>query len=299
MQLKKQFDISIIIIGFNTNKNLKKLLDSINTIEINKSIEVVYIDDGSTDSSYDFFNKHIIKFSKNSYQSNENRGRSFATEKGISISRGEWLYFIRSNEIILKNTLSEFFKIISRKKIFAIMGVVKYHCKDKKFKNYLNSDYRGISKYTSGSKIDYKYLLFNNSLIHQSIFKKVHIDSTYDKYGGEELDFSFRFNQYYPDKTIACPGAVVLRNDYPILAEHCERLIEFGANNFKLLSLELKIKVIKYQFLLHPKRKLLIYIVNKLCKFLYKIDFRFKVINYNIIRLIMLCSILRGYHKGS
>ena len=299
MQLKKKIDISIIIIGFNTIKELNELLESINLIEINKSIEVIYVDDGSTDYSYDSFNSYLMKFSKNSYKIKKNRGRSFATKKGISISSGEWLYFIRSNEIILKNTLSEFFKIISIEKIFAIMGVVKYRCKDKKFKNYLNSDYRGISKYTSGSKIDYKYLLFNNSIIHQSVFKKVHIDSAYDKYGGEELDFSFRLNQYYPDKTIACPGAVVLRNDYPILAEHCERLIEFGANNFKLLSLELKIKVIKYQFLLHPKRKLLIYIINKLCKFLYKIDFRFKIINYNIIRMIMLCTILRGYHKGS
>ena len=131
MQLNKNFDISIIIIGFNTNKKLTKLLKSINTIEINKSIEVVYIDDGSTDCSYDSFNNHIIKFSKNSYKINENKGRSFATEKGISVSKGEWLYFIRSNEIILKNTLSEYFKIISTQKLLAIMGIVKYKCKDK------------------------------------------------------------------------------------------------------------------------------------------------------------------------
>ena len=299
MQLKKEIDISIIIIGFNTNRKLINLLESINTIEINKSIEVIYIDDGSSDYSYDSFNNHIIKFSKNSYKINENKGRSFATEKGISISKGEWLYFIRSNELILKNTLSEYFKMISTKKLLAIMGVVKYQCKDKKFENYLNSNYRGVSRYISGSIIDYKFLLFNNSIIHRSIFNNIYINPKLTKYGGEELDFSFKLNQKYPNKIIACPNALVLRNDYPILEKHCERLIEFGSSNFKLLSLELKLKIINYKFLLIPRTNILIDILNIICRFLYKIDFRFKKINYNIIRLIMLCAILRGYHKGS
>ena len=299
MQLKKKVDISIIIIGYNTLKELNELLKSINLIEINKSIEVVYVDDGSKDHSYDFFNSYLIKFSKNSYRIKRNKGRAFATKKGASISSGDWLYFIRSNEVILKNTLSEYFKIINGGGIFAIMGVVKYRCKDTRFENYLNSNYRGISKYASGSKIDYNYLLLNNSIIHQSILKKIHLNKDFDKYGGEELDFSFRLNKNYPGQTIACPKAIVLRNNYPILAEHCKRLIEFGKNNFKLLSFELKLKVIKYQFLLNPKMKPWIDIINKLCIFLYKIDFRFKKINYTIIRLLMLCAILRGYHKGS
>ena len=179
------------------------------------------------------------------------------------------------------------------------MGAVKYSCEDTKFENYLNSDYRGVSKYTGGSLIDYKFLLFNNAIIHQSIFKNIHINQNLDKYGGEELDFSFKLNQKYPNKTRACPDAIVLRNDYPILVKHRERLIEFGSSNFKLLSLELKLKVVNYKFLLLPIMKLLIDILNGICMFLYKIDFRFKKINYNIIRLIMLCAILRGYHKGS
>ena len=299
MQVNQNFNISIIIIGFNTEKPLSQLLKSINTIQINQLIEVIYIDDGSIDSSYDLFNACQLKFSKKSYKINTNKGRAFATEKGISIAKGEWLYFIRSNEIILKNTLSEYFKVIHLKEVFAIMGVVKYQSKDKKFENYLNSNYRGISKYKNGTPVDYKYLLFNNSIIHQSIFKNIQINQALSNYGGEELEFSFRLNEQHPNKTLACPSAIVLRNNYPQLANHLNRLVEFGATNFKLLNLELKLKVISYKFLLFPKMKLFIKITNVLCKFLYKINFRYEKINYNIIRLRMLCAILKGYHSGS
>ncbi|MDC1050573.1 glycosyltransferase [Candidatus Marinimicrobia bacterium] len=182
MQLSKKFDISIVIIGFNTYEPLKQLLDSINLIEINKSIEVIYIDDGSTDSSFNLFNKYIMNFSTKGHRINKNKGRAFATQKGIAMAQGEWLYFIRSNEIILKNTFSRYFKLISNKEILAVMGVVQYSSQDKQFENYLNSNYRGVSQYISGSLIPYKYLLFNNSIIHHQVFKYITINPRLNQY---------------------------------------------------------------------------------------------------------------------
>ena len=299
MQLSKKFDISIVIIGFNTYEPLKQLLDSINLIEINKSIEVIYIDDGSTESSFNLFNKYIMNFSTKGHRINKNKGRAFATQKGIAMAQGEWLYFIRSNEIILKNTFSRYFKLISNKEILAVMGVVQYSSQDKQFENYLNSNYRGVSRYISGSLIPYKYLLFNNSIIHHQVFKYITINPRLNQYGGEELDFSFKFNAKYPDQIIACPEAIVLRNNYPTLAQHCDRLFEFGSYNFKLLSSELKTEVVKYKFLLIPVMKHIIETIYLLSNVLYKINWRNKKINYRLIQTIMLCSILRGYHRGS
>ena len=48
----KNLNISIIIIGYNTSSELKKLLLSINNINASENIlEVIYTDDGSRDLS--------------------------------------------------------------------------------------------------------------------------------------------------------------------------------------------------------------------------------------------------------
>ena len=60
------FDLSIIIIGYNTQKELFNLLTSINSqnLDKKKQIECIYVDDGSTDFSIDCFNKFDLLFHK-------------------------------------------------------------------------------------------------------------------------------------------------------------------------------------------------------------------------------------------
>ena len=88
--------ISIIIIGFNTKNELEKLLISIKNIH-NESIEIIYVDDGSNDQSYEMYSSFTLQYSKKGKKLNSNMGRTHATQEGISLAEGEWLYFIRSN----------------------------------------------------------------------------------------------------------------------------------------------------------------------------------------------------------
>ena len=132
--------ISIIIIGYNTAVELIELLSSLNALKgASNVVEVIYIDDGSQDSSFSIFQNFNLKFLKVGKKLDKNYGRSFATQKGINVARGLWCLFVRSNESVSSDLILEFKKAILSNAAPAYMGVVKYRSKDKKFEKYLNN----------------------------------------------------------------------------------------------------------------------------------------------------------------
>ena len=288
--------ISIVIIGYNTKNELHELLLSINKIT-NQSIEIVYVDDGSQDRSYDLFKNFKTQHMKNGKKLIKNKGRSYATQHAIDMANGAWLFFVRSNEVLFLDTLDQYMHMSKSYTALAFAGSVQYCGKEKRLEQYLNGSQHGIKKYQTGNLINFKHLLFNNSFIHCSVFKKIKLNSALVKYGGEELDFSYRFNSLYPRQIRACPQAKVLRKNYPSLKVHCSRLFEFGHYNLRSLNPTLQKEVVKLPFLLYFNLNFLITPAYILLFFLYKINFITN--SFYIIKSIMLCAILRGYYKGS
>jgi len=195
------------------------------------------------------------------------------------------------------DTLAQYIHFSKTYTALAFAGSVQYSCKEKNFEQYLNDSQHGIKKYQKGSLVNFKHLLFNNAFIHCSIFKKIKLNPALIRYGGEELDFSYRFNLLYPKQIRACPQAKVLRQNYPGLKEHCSRLFEFGHYNLRFLNSALQKEVVKLPFLLYFNLNFLVTPVSLLLFFLYKINFITN--SFYIIKSIMLCAILRGYYKGS
>ena len=299
--MNNQNHISIVIIGYNTCNQLSILLKSINNQKLdNQLIEIIYIDDGSSDKSFQMFNDFITPYKKISKKFQNNRGRVEATQAGITLASGKWLFFVRSNEFLNPNTLREYSLAIESNLGFAYIGAVNYKCNDKSFLNYLNNKKRGSGLSPKGYFLHYRYLLFNNSLIHKKVFKKLSLNKNFRYYGGEELEFAFRLNENYKNKIIAWPTAIVTRTDYPTFKVHCVRLEEFGSTNFLFLNHKLKKEVIKFGFLLH--KNIFIKNINILIfKVLYGLCLKSKneTINFYIIRACFLSSILKGYYSVS
>ena len=290
--------ISIVIIGHNTSSSLKLLLGSINQLNASlNNLEIVYIDDGSNDNSFELFNQFNLQYKKKSKKLEKNMGRVFATQEGIDLSSGDWLLFVRSNEMLTSNIILEYIYSINNFNALAFSGIIKYQSNDQRFENYLNNKKRGIARYRPGDIIHYKFLLFNNSIIHSSVFGHIRLNQKLQNYGGEELDFSFRVNQKFPNQIKACPAAVVLRNNYPCFDNHLKRLYEFGKYNFLYLNNQMKKDVVYCNGLLFPPLKPIIYFVDYM--FFCFSWLNINNINFYIIRVRLLCAILKGYHKGS
>lgn len=95
---------SVIIPVFNTEKYLEQSVLSI----INQSltdIEIIIVNDGSTDSSLDIIQKLAKQDNRIQIISNHNNGLSIARNSGIYRATGEYIYFFDSDDLLDKNTL--------------------------------------------------------------------------------------------------------------------------------------------------------------------------------------------------
>ena len=291
--------ISIVIIGYNTAENLKELLVSLKKIKLNKDLfEIIYVDDGSLDSSVNIYKSCNLKIVKKHYHFKTNRGRVVATSKGVELASGEWILFLQSNVIVDSNVLKEYIKIISKKRALAFVGQIIYESGDLRFQNYLNHKKRGLNSAKNNSLINYENLLFGNCLIKKIVFKNICLNLDLKYYGGEELDFAYNLNQLYPHMMRYNQKSIVIRKSHPKLKEHLLRLYEFGATNLLLLNRPLQKKIIQFEFLLNNNwaNRTLIEILNCLLFAIFKI--KIKKIDFLIIRGLLLCSIMRGYYSS-
>lgn len=96
--------VSVIIPVYNTKKYLQECVDSIINQSLNQ-IEIILVDDGSTDGSVE-----IVKEYEESYENiiaiyQENQRQGAARNNGLKIARGEYIYFIDSDDVLEINSL--------------------------------------------------------------------------------------------------------------------------------------------------------------------------------------------------
>lgn len=99
--------ISVIIPVYNEEANLRKCLDSVFGQTL-KDIQVICIDDGSTDKSLDIINEYKSKFNNLILIKQKNCGAGVARNKGLEVAEGEFICFMDADDwypatTILKN----------------------------------------------------------------------------------------------------------------------------------------------------------------------------------------------------
>ena len=90
--------VSVIVPIYNAERYLKQCLDSIKDQTLT-DIEVIMIDDGSTDRSAEISNQYLTD-SRFSYYFKENEGLAAARADGIERANGEYIGFIDSDDWI-------------------------------------------------------------------------------------------------------------------------------------------------------------------------------------------------------
>lgn len=105
MELNDTPLISFIVPIFNTDKYLSECVDSIISHQISK--EIILIDDGSKDNSLNIAIEYSRKYNFITVISSQNKGQSVARNKGIKLSKGKYIYFIDSDDILLNTPFTE------------------------------------------------------------------------------------------------------------------------------------------------------------------------------------------------
>ncbi len=112
--------LSIVIPIFNEITFLKKLFDQIKLYFNKENIEIIFVDDGSTDGSSKLLNelkkKNNYKFQFKLIRLDKNSGKGKAVQEGIKISQGEYILLQDADlELDIKDA-KEMFEIIKKNK---------------------------------------------------------------------------------------------------------------------------------------------------------------------------------------
>jgi len=102
--------ISFVIPIYNGKEYVRNCLDSILAMELDL-FEVVLIDDGSTDGSAEIFCAYAEKYPFIRLERQENTGPSAARNRGLDLSRGEYIAFFDADDYInpaaLRKTIAQ------------------------------------------------------------------------------------------------------------------------------------------------------------------------------------------------
>lgn len=96
--------ISVIVPVYNVEKYLEECLDSIQN-QTYSDIEVILVNDGSTDKSKKICGKYCKQDSRFKLINQTNQGQSVARNNGVAASTGKFIVFVDSDDIILTNYL--------------------------------------------------------------------------------------------------------------------------------------------------------------------------------------------------
>ena len=109
----QQPKVSVIIPVYNTAEFLPQCLDSVINQTL-KDIEIICIDDGSTDNSLQILQEYAKKDDRIIVLTQENQKQGAARNKGLSIARGEYIQFVDSDDYLVKDACEKLYNKSSK-----------------------------------------------------------------------------------------------------------------------------------------------------------------------------------------
>ena len=113
--------ISVIIPVYNSSTYLRKCLDSVVNQTL-KDIEIIIINDGSTDDSKNIIEEYSCKYKNIIFIDQENKGIGKTRNIGIKKATGEYITFVDSDDYIKENMLEEYYKYAKKHNFDLVIG---------------------------------------------------------------------------------------------------------------------------------------------------------------------------------
>ena len=105
--------VTIIIPNYNEERFIATTIESALN-QTYENIEIIIVDDGSTDGSYDIICDYSDKYSNIKALRQENANASIARNRGIENAHGEYFYFLDSDDVAQPNTIEIMVDLLDR-----------------------------------------------------------------------------------------------------------------------------------------------------------------------------------------
>lgn len=173
---KEQPLISVIVPVYNVEKYLKKCVDSI-TSQTYKNLEILLVDDGSTDSSGQICNEFEKNDARIKVIHKKNGGLSDARNAGLDRAKGQYYAFIDSDDYIQDNTIEIMLNAIKKNKSeIAVCNMIRFLEEGETVQFYCPTDhevlYQGNQRYKTLNQPSVCNKLFEAKLFEGIRFPK-------------------------------------------------------------------------------------------------------------------------------
>ena len=162
--------ISVVVPVYNVEKYLKECIDSIinQTLE---DIEIICVNDGSTDSSLEILNDYAKKDSRIIVINKSNSGYGHTMNMGLNAATGEYIGIIESDDFADKNMFEDLYKLAKEYDADIVKGDWYNYWSKNKFARKNNRISSAKALKLTNSKLD-KSLLRINPSVWSAIYKK-------------------------------------------------------------------------------------------------------------------------------
>lgn len=181
--------VTIIVPIYNVEKYLKKCIESLVNQTL-QEIEIILVNDGSTDSSAEIAKEYQKRFEKKIiYLEKENGGLSDARNFAISFAKGEYIAFLDSDDYVEKDTYENMYKIA--KKENSDMVECDFYWE---YPNKVKID-TGEIYYSKKEMLEKVRVIAWNKLIRREIVQKRKIEFP-KGYRYEDVEFTYKLIPY-------------------------------------------------------------------------------------------------------
>ena len=175
----KMKQVSIIIPIYNVEKYLKQCLDSLYP-QTTPSMEVILVNDGSTDKSLEICKEYKEKYPSTIIINKENGGLSDARNAGTAIATGKYIYYLDSDDWLTPDALKQLYNFAEEHQCEVVQGNFFYAYID-----HLLLDNRYIKEEQSAFILSRKEAmkeLIKNEYIKNFAWGKLYLASIAKKY---------------------------------------------------------------------------------------------------------------------
>jgi glycosyltransferase involved in cell wall biosynthesis len=187
--VKNQPLVSIIIPAYNAEKYIERSIDSA-LRQTYKNIEIIVVDDGSTDKTAEVLKLYNDPRIVYRYQKNQNQ--SVARNNGIAISKGEYVTFLDTDDIYLPEKVEKSVDFFCQNPSYSIAYCNVLHFFSQNPSKFYRLKYTGYAGDVLERLLKGSFININSIMISRDLFKKNGITFTEKRYYPEDYELYLR-----------------------------------------------------------------------------------------------------------
>jgi CDP-glycerol glycerophosphotransferase len=195
------YDISVIIPTYNVENYITEALSSIQNQTFKGNLEVIVIDDCSTDNTVkvvEEFQDNYPELSIRLLRQSKNMRQGTARNRGIKEARGKYIFFLDGDDFIDPNTFDKMFQIAENNECDFVLCDWIYYYEDDGLVYVNNEDFL-FRNFLKGKEVEY-LLKANTYFTVNKLYNKNFLESNNIRYGEgyiyEDFEFYVKVAQY-------------------------------------------------------------------------------------------------------